>query len=242
MIFGGILMAIKEKVEKKPNSGFTLIELLVVIAILGILVAVLVPSYIQYVEKSREAVCRSNQSELLYMYQIEEIMVKANDSEGPQASSLSSFVEHHGSACPSDGEYFVDEETQEIHCRLHSDGGVPGGDPGESPEPTEPPAESEPPEGPGGNDYKEGSIVKFQGNFYRCLSDTTKGPPNTEFWQKVTSENTPSYTSGKSYSLGDVVTGGNNKYYICIDAEKAKTIGPPLGNNANGNEAWERIK
>ena len=38
---------------KKDNKGFTLVELIVVIAILGVLMAVLVPQYIQYVEKSR---------------------------------------------------------------------------------------------------------------------------------------------------------------------------------------------
>jgi len=37
----------------KNNKGFTLVELIVVIAILGVLAAVLVPQYIQYVEKSR---------------------------------------------------------------------------------------------------------------------------------------------------------------------------------------------
>jgi len=40
---------------KKSNAGFTLVELIVVIAILGVLAAVLVPQYIQYVEKARVA-------------------------------------------------------------------------------------------------------------------------------------------------------------------------------------------
>ena len=37
------------------KNGFTFIELIVVIAIIGVLTAVLVPSYISYIEKSREA-------------------------------------------------------------------------------------------------------------------------------------------------------------------------------------------
>ncbi|MEG1460789.1 MAG: prepilin-type N-terminal cleavage/methylation domain-containing protein [Oscillospiraceae bacterium] len=45
----------KNKLQKAKanNKGFTLVELIVVIAILGVLMAVLVPQYIQYVEKSR---------------------------------------------------------------------------------------------------------------------------------------------------------------------------------------------
>lgn len=42
------------KKMQKNNKGFTLVELIVVIAILGVLAAVLVPQYIQYVERARQ--------------------------------------------------------------------------------------------------------------------------------------------------------------------------------------------
>ena len=42
------------------RSGFTLIELLVVIAIIGILTAILLPTFPRAREQARRATCRSN--------------------------------------------------------------------------------------------------------------------------------------------------------------------------------------
>jgi len=55
---------------KKNNKGFTLVELIVVIAILGVLMAVLVPQYIQYVEKSRVAADENAVSEVIHAVQV----------------------------------------------------------------------------------------------------------------------------------------------------------------------------
>ena len=48
----------------KRNSKFTLIELLVVVAIIGILVSILMPSLGTAREKSRRALCKSNQNQI----------------------------------------------------------------------------------------------------------------------------------------------------------------------------------
>ena len=59
---------------KINRKGFTLVELIVVIAILGVLMAVLVPQYIHYVEKSREGVCSANAYNIVYAYSVDAML------------------------------------------------------------------------------------------------------------------------------------------------------------------------
>lgn len=46
--------------KMKDRKGFTLIELMIVIAILGVLAAVAIPYYNQYIENSKMRIARSN--------------------------------------------------------------------------------------------------------------------------------------------------------------------------------------
>jgi prepilin-type N-terminal cleavage/methylation domain-containing protein len=59
------------------NKGFTLIELMVVIAIIGILSAVLVPSYLSFVRRSNAS---ANEQELLQVKQIMDTAILAGDT------------------------------------------------------------------------------------------------------------------------------------------------------------------
>ena len=53
------------KKVKKNNKGFTLVELIIVIAIIAMLVAVLAPNYVKYVDRSRWSSDRNDCETLL---------------------------------------------------------------------------------------------------------------------------------------------------------------------------------
>lgn len=56
--------------KKKDNKGFSLVELIIVVAIMAILVGLLAPQYLKYVEKSRKSADASNLNEMVQAVQV----------------------------------------------------------------------------------------------------------------------------------------------------------------------------
>lgn len=58
------------KKEKMNNKGFSLVELIIVIAIMAVLVVVLAPQYLKYVERSRNSTDISNATAIVTALQV----------------------------------------------------------------------------------------------------------------------------------------------------------------------------
>ena len=62
--------------KKKDNKGFSIVELIIVVAIMAILVGLLAPQYIKYVEKSRKSADATNMDTL-----VNAVQIRAADAE-----------------------------------------------------------------------------------------------------------------------------------------------------------------
>lgn len=68
--------------KKTNNKGFSLVELIIVIAIMAVLVGILAPQFVKYVERSRESTDIKNVQEM-----VTAVQVYAADNAVPDGSS-----------------------------------------------------------------------------------------------------------------------------------------------------------
>lgn len=78
------------------KKGFTLVEMIVVIVILGILLAIMVPQLIKYVDKAKAVQCRADVSYIMKEYQIEALEKDPGNAKDARALLVAIITEHNG--------------------------------------------------------------------------------------------------------------------------------------------------
>ena len=111
--------------RKKYTKGFTLIELIMVISIIGILAAIVVPTYGGYVKKAKEEICRVNCLQLERDYEMHLETERIEHGELAFEKFLNEYVQN---VCPGNGVITCVEGN--VKCSAHTieindDGEVP---------------------------------------------------------------------------------------------------------------------
>ena len=106
--------------KKKNNKGFSLIELIIVVAIMAVLVGILAPAYLQYVEKARRQTCYWNMDNVVREVQLlafsdpefmEELTTEANAHSYDITSYVKNSTPVEVPTCPSHGTYTIKFDT-----------------------------------------------------------------------------------------------------------------------------------
>ena len=105
---------IDKRVSIFNNKGLTLIELIVALAILTTISAIAVPSFMSYIEYSKENVCSLNRQMILKEYHLYMVM----DNKEHSNMLLEEFVQANGhNICPNNGVISVVDD--DVLCNIH---------------------------------------------------------------------------------------------------------------------------
>lgn len=117
--------------KQKNNKGFSLIELIVVVAIMAVLVGVLAPAYLRYVEKARRQTCYWNMDNVVREVQLrafsdpdfmEDITAAAGQNATGDVTNFVRGTDIQVPTCPSRGDYTITFNTStgilEMTCTM----------------------------------------------------------------------------------------------------------------------------
>lgn len=118
--------------KQKNNKGFSLVELIVVVAIMAVLVGVLAPAYLRYVEKARRQTCYWNMDNVVREVQLrafsdpdfmEDLLEAVKDAAGGDiVNYIDQETDIEVPTCPSRGVYSITYNTTtgilEMKCTM----------------------------------------------------------------------------------------------------------------------------
>lgn len=99
---------------RQSKQGLILLETVIVIGILGILFTLLIPSYVQCLQSTREHICKKNCWNLEMLYEAQLVMQNVQHSEARFKVFL---MEQSGACCPNEGT--VKYVNGSVTCTIH---------------------------------------------------------------------------------------------------------------------------
>ena len=101
--------------KQKNNKGFSLVELIVVVAIMAVLVGVLAPAYLRYIEKARRQTCYWNMDNVVREVQLRAFsdpdfmadLVDNIGADGEVTAHIRNNTDIDVPTCPSRGTYKI---------------------------------------------------------------------------------------------------------------------------------------
>jgi len=105
---------------KRDQRGFTLMELMIVIVIIGVLAAIGIPAYNNYVKKAKAAKCQANRRTLdaaVGLYHAEHGDYPTVEGTSTLQSVLKEYLDNADElTCPEGGTYSLDTASHKVVC------------------------------------------------------------------------------------------------------------------------------